>query len=192
MAVMSIQLALQIAAATGALSVVAAAGASQIVIEDKPGHISEATVVLDASPAEVYAFVTDYGTWTAHLTDVRDVKVESPGRETARVRFRSRALAHEVTVLFSNEPNRLIRFTGIKGPPGARAHGSFTLDPIDGGTRTRVFASMYLDVVGVPSMFVSDSKIKNMRHAKLRADMADVMAAFPPRREENRPQASAP
>jgi hypothetical protein len=83
-------------------------------------------------------------------------------------------LEHEVTVQFDNDPGRAVRFKGVDGPPGGRASGTYLLEPLDGGARTRVVASLYLDVVGVPSLFVSDSKIKHMREAKLRADMTDV------------------
>src|SRR3954468_12873550 len=112
MFIMSLKLALQLAATAGALTVVAEAGSAKIPLQDKPGHITEATVILDASPAEVYKLVTDYANWTATLTDVRAVNVESPGREGARVRFRSTALQHEVTVQFANEPDHVIRYKG--------------------------------------------------------------------------------
>jgi ribosome-associated toxin RatA of RatAB toxin-antitoxin module len=193
MFIMSLKLALQLAATAGALTVVAEAGSAQIPLQDKPGHVTEATVILDATPAEIYALVTDYANWTDHLTDVRAVHVESPGREGARVRFRSTALQHEVTVQFANEPNRLIKFEGIKGPPGARAHGTYTLEPIDNGTRTKVVASLYIDVVGAPGMFVSDNKTKRMRHDKLQADLSDTMQAFPKRSQPTAaPQAAIP
>jgi uncharacterized membrane protein len=139
-----------------------------------PGHITEGTVVVDAPPAQVYNLVTDYVRWPSILSDVRSVKVERGGRDNARVRFRSHALEHEVTVQFDNDPGRLIRFKGVKGPPGGRASGSYVLQPIEGGRRTRVVASLYMDVVGIPGLFVSDDKIARMREAKLRADLTDL------------------
>src|SRR5207237_3739843 len=127
------------------------------------------------SPAEIYALVTDYANWPRILGDVRSVRVEGGTRRDARVRFRSQVLEHEVTVQFDNDPDRAIRFTGIKGPPGGRAGGSYVLEPLDGGRRTRVIASLYLDVVGVVGVFVSGKKLEHMRRAKLQADMTDVM-----------------
>jgi uncharacterized membrane protein len=156
--------------------VAADAGAYAISIHEIGNHVTEATVTVDATPAEIYALVTDYSHWSQILGDVRSVKVERGTREHARVRFRSNVLDQVVTVQFDNEPNRAIRFVGVKGPPGGRASGSYVLEPIDGGRRTRVVASLYLDVVGIPSVFVGDAKLRAMREAKLRSDMRDVMS----------------
>jgi ribosome-associated toxin RatA of RatAB toxin-antitoxin module len=152
------------------LSVLAA-----IALREAPHHTTEATIVVDAPPAAVYALVTDYAGWTSFLTDVSDVKVERGSRRDARVRFHSHAIDHTVTVQFDNEPDRVIKFVGIEGPPGGRASGTYVLEPLDGGQRTRITASLYLDVVGVAGVFVSDAKIRRMRDAKLRADLNDLV-----------------
>ena len=94
------------------------------------------------------------------------------------MRFKSNALGHTVTVVFDNDPDRRIAFRGVEGPPGGRARGSYVLTPIDGGKRTQVTAELYLDVVGAPGVFVRDSKIRDMRQAKLRADIQDVLGHF--------------
>jgi uncharacterized membrane protein len=148
-----------------------------ISLQEMPGHTTEATVDVDAPPAVVYALVTDYARWPQLLGDVRSVKVERGGPRDARVKFRSEILDHTVTVLFDNDPDRSIKFIGVEGPPGGRARGSYLLEPIDGGRRTRVHASLFLDVVGPAGVFVTDSKLRRMREAKLRADLTDVAAA---------------
>jgi hypothetical protein len=164
---------------------VAAAGsqahASPITLTEKPGHRTEATVTIDASPSEIYRLVTDYARWPAVLSDVSAVRVEG-GRDNAKVQFRSRTLDQQVTVQFDNVPDRVIRFRGIKGPPGGRAGGEYRLEPIQAPNqpvRTRVTATLYLDVVGVPAWFVSDSTIEAMRRRKLERDMTDVLRRFP-------------
>jgi uncharacterized membrane protein len=149
--------------------------ADPIAIRETGHHATEATVVVDATPSQVYALVTDYDRWPRLLSDVRNVKVEREGRENARVRFHSDVFKNDVTVQFANQPDHLIQFEGVKGPPGGRARGSFLLEPLDGGRKTRVTASLYLDVVGLPSLFVGESKLRPMREAKLRADMNDVL-----------------
>jgi hypothetical protein len=159
------------------LAATAEAGAAPLPVSVKPGHVTEATVEVDASPAEIYALVTDYARWPATLTDVSGVRVERGGRQDARVRFRSRVLEHEVVVQFENVPDRSIKFVGVEGPRGGRASGTYMLEPLDGGRRTRVVASMYLDVVGVASWFVSDTRTRSMRQAKLRVDLDDVLRA---------------
>ncbi|HSD90867.1 MAG TPA: SRPBCC family protein [Kofleriaceae bacterium] len=168
---------------TTALAAVATgsnARADQLSITEKPGHVTEGVVTVDASPSQVYALVTDYRNWRSVFSDVQSVSVQSGGQRDATVRFRSHALQHEVTVRFDNVPDLLIRFKGIHGPPGGRASGSFELTPLAGGTRTLVRGRLYMDVVGLPSLFISDSRIRSMREAKLRADMTDVLRRFPP------------
>lgn len=150
---------------------------------ERPGHITEASVVIDATPEEAYALVTDYANWPRIFSDIKSVSVEGGGRENARVRFKSKALGTTVTVQFANEPGKAIRFKGIKGPPGGRAHGEYLLTPVDGGKRTLVTASLYVDLVGPTSWVVRGSKVPKMRDAKLRADLgdaADHFAAPPP------------
>lgn len=179
-------------AAVAALTAAApssAGPAAPFTLVDKPGSVTEATMTLDASPAEVYALVTDYANWPRILhSDVRSVKVERPGRETARVHFESKSFGRGVTVQFANEANHILRFKGVKGPPGGVAAGTYLLEPINGGQRTKVTATLYLDVKGPASLFISDAKIKRMRHAKLQADLSDVLRAFP-HREIEWPQA---
>jgi len=148
---------------------------------ERPGQITEATVIVDATPEQIYDLVTDYANWRNVLSDIQSVTVEAGGRHHAHVRFKSRALQHEVTVQFDNVPGRQIRFQGIKGPPGGRASGEFLLEPID-AHHTKVTARLYMDVVGVPSLFVRGSAIRTMRDQKLRSDMTDVMNYFAARR----------
>lgn len=163
----------------GALAVAADAGPPTIItLAEKPGHVTEGTVTVEASPAAVYALVTDYARWRGVLSDVTAVRVLAGGRHDATVRFRSRALEHEVTVRFANVADRGLSFVGIEGPPGGRARGSYALAPLDGGTRTQITARLYLDVVGVAGVFVTDRKLRKLRRAKLAADLADVARYF--------------
>ena len=162
----------------GAMVLAGGARAEPVPLQEKPGHVTEATMTVDATPAQVYALVTDYTQWPAVLSDVSNVVIERPGRETGRVQFRSKALEHQVTVEFDNQPDRAVRFKGMKGPPGGRASGSYVLEPIDGGRHTRIVASLYLDVVGVTGMLVSGSEIRRMRQAKLRVDLEDLSRAL--------------
>jgi ribosome-associated toxin RatA of RatAB toxin-antitoxin module len=163
----------------GAFAAVTAtsARADGIAMTERPGQITEATAIVDATPEQIYDLVTDYANWRNVLSDIQSVSVEAGGRHHAHVRFKSRALQHEVTVQFDNVPGRQIRFQGIKGPPGGRASGEFLLEPID-AHHTKVTAKLYMDVVGVPSIFVRSSTIRAMREQKLRSDMTDVVSHF--------------
>ena len=152
--------------------------ADGVALAEKPDHVTVAVITVDATPAQIYDLVSDYANWRTVLTDVTEVKVVSGGPRDAKVRFRSRALDHEVTVQFDNDVDHVIRFRGVDGPPGARASGSYVLEPIDGGTRTQVTATLYVNVVGVVGLFFRDSTLRSMRQAKLRADMTDVARWF--------------
>jgi carbon monoxide dehydrogenase subunit G len=157
------------------VSVVAAqADAGPISLVERPGHITEATVTVDASPAEVYSLVTDYANWRQIFTDVESVSVKSGDREGAEVRFKSRTIDYTVTVKFDNVPNQAIRFRGIKGPPGGKARGEYILTPLDGGARTQVTARFFLDVDGPAALFVREKKLRGIRRAKLTADLTDA------------------
>lgn len=162
------------------IAVTAEAHAEQISLTERGGHITSASIVVDATPAEIYALVTDYANWRSAFSDIESVEVKSGGRENAVVEFRSRALDNKVTVQFENTRDHVIAFRGIKGPPGGRAYGSYTLVPLPGG-KTRVDAMLFMDVTGVPGVFFGESKIRPLRQAKLRADMTDVKRHFPPK-----------
>ena len=147
-------------------------------LTDRPGHVTEVVVTVDASPSDMYRLVTDYARWPTVLTDVTSVKVEAGGRRDATVRFRSTALGHEVAVVFDNDPDRTIRFHSVDAPPGARASGEYRLAPIDGGKRTRVTATFFLDVSWPTSWLIRESTVRTMRRAKLERDVTDVVRWF--------------
>lgn len=177
----------RLAGSVGIIGALVVAGTAErrgeaIPLTERPDHVTSAVVIVDAPAEEIYALMTDYANWRQVLSDVTSVRVEGGGRDDARVRFHSRAIGHTVTVQFENDPGRAIRFRGVEGPPGGRARGEFRLTPIDGGTRTQVDASFYLDVVGPAGWLVRDKATRAMRRTKLQADMSDVMAYFAARR----------
>lgn len=164
-----------------ALALATDADGENVSLTEKPEDVTEATVMIDAPPAQVYELVTDYARWPQILSDIKSVKVEAGGRRDARVRFRSVALEHDVAVKFDNIANREIRFRSVNLIPGARASGAYVLQPMDGGTRTMVVATLYLHVGGLARAFVNAKKAQAMRQSKLRADLGDVAAWFAPR-----------
>jgi uncharacterized membrane protein len=158
-----------------ATSVIAAAPASaDVAITERGGQWSEASITVPAPPSEVYAIATDYAHWQQVFSDIQSVRVLGGSRDSARVELESHALGHRVVVQFDNVPDRAIRFVGVEGPRGGKARGEYILEPIDGGTHTRVTARLYIDVVGVAGVFVRDRKLREMRQNKLRADLGDL------------------
>ena len=138
---------------------------------------TEGQVLLGASPEVVYDVVTDYAAWTNVFTDITSVNVKKAGRNDAVVRIKSRAMSHNVTIRFDNEPGRVIRFKLVDAPWGARAAGEFVLEPEGSGTRVR--ATLYMDMVGAVGFFVPNNYIRKTREAKLRTDLADLLIRFP-------------
>lgn len=185
---------LKLGIGTSLLCAMVAAEARADVVQtfERPGHITEASIVIDAPPEQVYAFVTDYASWTKNFSDIKDVSVEGGGRDDARVRFKSKALGVTVTVQFANEPNKAIRFKGIKGPPGGRSSGEYLLTPVDGGKRTHVTASLYMDVFGPTKFVIRGDKLAAMRDAKLRADLGDAARHFGTSTEPVLPPSGSP
>lgn len=155
----------------------ASAQAAPVVIREMPGHTTQATITVDASPAEVYRVATDYARWPIVLADVMLVTIDGGGRRDARLHFRSNALGHVVKLQFDNEPDRAVRFRGIGGPPGSSAYGEYRFDPIEGG-RTRVTATLMLHAGGLSSLFVSGSTVDRMRRAKLESDLGALARWF--------------
>ena len=152
--------------------------ADGVTLTEKSDHVTEAVATIDATPTQIYDVVTDYANWRTVLNDVTSVTVISGGSRDAKVRFKSRALDHEVTIVFDNDVDRSIHFVAVDGPPGARAGGSYVFQPIDDGKRTLVTATLYVNIVGAAGLFIRDSTIRDMRQAKLRTDMTDVARWF--------------
>ena len=147
-----------------------------IALTEGAKHETQASIIVDASPHDVYVLVTDYKNWRAVFSDVLTVSVKGGTTEDAKVRFKSRAFEHTVTVQFDNVPDQLIRFVGIDGPPGGKARGEYVLTPIGDGSRTLVTARLFMDVDGPAALFVREKKVREMRRAKLNADLRDAAA----------------
>lgn len=83
-----------------------------------------------------------------------------------------------MTVQFDNDKDGVIRFRLVDGPRGARATGEYVLEGVDGGKRTRITATLYMNVVGAVGWLVRDTTIRQMRQKKLRTDLEDVARYF--------------
>ena len=154
------------------------AAAEEATLTELGGAKTQGIIEVDASPARVYAVMTDYENWPNVLTDVKAASVKAGGRDDAKVRFDSRAMKHAVTVLFDNDADAAIRFRLVDGPRGARATGEYLLESVDGGKRTRITATLYMNVVGVVGWLVRDKTIRKMRQQKLRTDLEDGARYF--------------
>jgi hypothetical protein len=164
--------------AVAALTAGASRASARVALVERPGHVTEASIVVDATPQQVYDQLTDFPHWRSLFSDVLALEVRPGGREHAQVRFRSRALDRWVTIQFDNVPGKVIRFKNVDNRLGTRARGEYRLTPIEGGRRTQITAWVYLDVVGAPGLFIRSKTIRGFRQAKLEADATDVKRRF--------------
>ena len=107
------------------------------------------TVEIAKSPQEVFAYLDDlgrHGEWQEQIESV-EVLTEGPTRagsravDTRRVPGGRRKITYEIT---EHDPPRKASFRGLDGP--IRPIGTVTVEPLDGGSRSRV--SIKFDLVG--------------------------------------------
>jgi uncharacterized protein YndB with AHSA1/START domain len=108
-------------------------------------------------PEDVFAYLDDlsrHGEWQEHVVDVR---VESAGpttegsraTETRRIGGRE----FEVTyVIVEHDPPRSFGFRGVGGP--IRPFGKRTIEPLDGGSRSRVTIELDFQGHGVARLLL--------------------------------------
>ena len=107
------------------------------------------TVEIAKSPPEVFAYLEDLSRHDEWQTQIENVELLTEGRtrvgtrarDTRRVPGGRREVTYEIT---EHDPPRRVAFRGLDGP--IRPRGSVTVEPLDGGTRSRV--TLELDLVG--------------------------------------------
>jgi uncharacterized membrane protein len=115
------------------------------------------TIDIDRPPAEVAAYLDDLTRHPEWQDNLVDVKVETDGptrvgtrmKQTRRVGGGTRTFTLEITE--HDLPNR-VAFIGIDGP--IRPHGTITLEPLDGGQRTRYSAELDFEGHGLGMLLV--------------------------------------
>jgi uncharacterized membrane protein len=103
------------------------------------------SIEIGRSPQEVAAYLDDLARHPEWQENLVDVKVETEGptrvgtrmRQTRRVGGGTRTFTLEVT---EHDPPNLFAFKGIAGP--IRPRGRITLEPLNGGQRTRYVAEL--------------------------------------------------
>ena len=102
--------------------------------------ISE-SIEIDRRPEDVFAYLDDverHGEWQEQIVDVQPQGEQPMGvgkrvRETRRVPGGDRSMTYEIT---EHDPPRQSSFRVLDGP--VRAVGTVTIEPLDGGSRSRV------------------------------------------------------
>ncbi len=142
-------------------------------------HTSEGEVVIAGEPADVYAALGSYPRWAEIFSDVARVEDQGADGDEEKVRLVTTA-GQNNNLRFHNDPaHRVVRFRDTGGSADVWAEIGFELGPRPG--TTRVHARLHADVHGVLSIFVSDGKLRDQRHAKLASDLADIERFSRPR-----------
>jgi uncharacterized membrane protein len=107
------------------------------------------SVEIARSPQEVFAYLDQlerHGEWQSQIVDVK-VDTEGPTRvgsratETRRVPGGPRTFTYELT---EHDPPRKASFRVLNGP--VRPFGTISVEPLDGGSRSRV--TLHIDFTG--------------------------------------------
>ena len=107
------------------------------------------TIEIERPPDEVFAFVTDPLRFPRWQRDVVSVRMLDGARfaTVRRIGGTERAMTQQIT---DDDPPRFWAATGVDGPIRPRA--TVTVEPVDGGTRSRVTFTLDFEGhgVGVP------------------------------------------
>src|SRR5438094_9713659 len=99
------------------------------------------SIEIARSPADVFAYVDDlsrHGEWQDQIVSTQ-VETEGPTRVGTRATDKRRLPGGERDITYEiteHEPPRKASFRGVNGP--VRPTGTITVEPLDGGSRSRV------------------------------------------------------
>jgi hypothetical protein len=141
--------------------------------------VSEGQVDVQASPAAIYAAMTDYPRWPSLFSDVEFTKLKGGGREDALLQFKSRTFGKPQVFRFRNVPNRVIRYELTDGPSGVKVMWEAWFEPTEPDTgTTRIRLRMYVHVGGIYGWIVSKKTVRKYRERKLERDLVDLGKRF--------------
>jgi uncharacterized protein YndB with AHSA1/START domain len=140
-----------------------AAGAFVIIVLHTEGReIQMAPIVhsveIDRSPEDVFAYVTDpakFTEWQEGVVSAHQENPETPIGTGSRALITRKVGGREQTMtgeLREYDPPRSYAFRVLDGP--VRAHGRSTLEPLDGGARTRLTIEIDFDGHGIGTLLV--------------------------------------
>jgi uncharacterized membrane protein len=107
------------------------------------------SIEIARTPDEVFAYLDQlerHGEWQEAIINVKretegPTRVGSRATDTRRVPGGPRDITYEIT---EHDPPRMVSFRGLNGP--VRPVGTITVEPLDGGSRSRV--TLELDLQG--------------------------------------------
>jgi uncharacterized membrane protein len=125
------------------------------------------SVEINRSPAEVFAYLDQldrHGEWQTSIQEVTAISegpiaVGTRATEKRKVPGGVRDVTYEVT---EHDPPRRFGFKGLDGP--VRPIGTVTVEPLDGGTRSRVRLEFDLQGHGLGKLIAPLARLDAKRH----------------------------
>lgn len=125
------------------------------------------TVEIARRPEDVFAYLDDlsrHGEWQTQIESV-EVLTEGPTRigtravDTRRVPGGRQKITYEIT---EHDPPRRAAFRGLDGP--IRPRGTITVEPLDGGARSRITLELHLEGHGFGKVIAPLVRLDARRH----------------------------
>jgi hypothetical protein len=155
-----------------------AMAAPEIHVYESRDHssITEGDTVVAADPDDAYRAASDYAQWSSIFSDIRDVKITELRGSDARVTF-VHTDGNRDNLHFRNQPAaRMVWFEDTGGRAEVWAEIVFVPGTVAG--TTMLHTRLYADVHGFASLFVSDSKLRNLRQQRVRDYLRELRAYF--------------
>jgi hypothetical protein len=138
--------------------------------------ISEGDTVIPAAADAAYATAANFFEWRTMFPDIKQVIVTKQDGDDARVTLIHTG-GNRDNLHFHNRPgSRTVWFEDTGGR--ATVWAEITFSPGSSANLTRVHSRIYADVKGFASLFVSDSKIRNLRRQRIFDDLTHLRAYF--------------
>jgi uncharacterized protein YndB with AHSA1/START domain len=138
------------------------------------------TVEINRRPEDVFSYIDEldrHGEWQEDIVSVNVVgegptKVGTRAVERRKVGGREQTITYEIT---EHDPPRTFAFRGVDGP--LRPVGRGTIEPLDGGERSRFILEFDFDAHGLAGKVLKPLALRQARvgirkgHAKLREQL---------------------
>ncbi len=138
--------------------------------------ITEGDTTLATDAETAYRVTADYARWSSMFPDIQRVVVTKQQGADARVTF-VHPDGNRDNVHFHNQPAaRMVWFEDTGGR--AEVWAEIVFLPGDRSGTTRVHSRLFVDVHGVASIFVSDSKVRTLRQHRVHDDLVHLRRYF--------------
>lgn len=140
--------------------------------------MTEGEVLVDGTPAEVFALAQDYRKWTELMPDVAKVEIHEKKGDDAMVTLVS-PTGHRDNLHFHNTPQANLIFFEDTGNHGrADVWAEIVFAPTTNAAQTRVHIRLYAKVHGVATLVISDRDVREQREHKIAGELTQMRDYF--------------